>query len=74
MDGIKRFLSHGPNEKLCDAWRNVPYTPGKKSSIQDGDVWQKHLRDPDGGVFFDNSPTQTNTDELRLGITLGFDG
>lgn len=44
-----------------------------KKCIQDGNVW-KALRGHDGELFFDNGPSRKDADELRLGITIGFDG
>ncbi|KAG1875919.1 hypothetical protein C8R48DRAFT_669170 [Suillus tomentosus] len=62
-NGILRLLSQDGIELQLDAWRSQPTTPGKRSSIQD-----------DGNLFFDNTTEHQDADELRIGITLGFDG
>ncbi|KAG2063843.1 hypothetical protein BDR04DRAFT_945156, partial [Suillus decipiens] len=71
-NGIPRFLSQDGIELQLDAWRSQPTTPGKRSSIQDGEIW-KTLRGTDGNLF-DNTAERQDADELRIGITLGFDG
>jgi hypothetical protein len=60
-------------EKEVDQWRKDQNPPGIRTCIQDGEVW-KSLRGADGKLFFDNSPDHSDQDELRIGITLGFDG
>ena len=59
-------------EAKLDGWRKRPLLPGKLKSIQDGCLWQT-LPGPDGGVFFNNTETCTEPDELRIGLTLGQD-
>ncbi|KAH9917859.1 hypothetical protein B0H21DRAFT_827671 [Amylocystis lapponica] len=39
----------------------------------DGNLW-KTLPGPDGKLFFDNRPDREDPSELRIGVTLGFDG
>ncbi|KAG1764630.1 hypothetical protein EDD22DRAFT_978989 [Suillus occidentalis] len=46
---------------------------GKRTRIQDGKIWQT-LHGSDGKLFFDNSSECSSSDELRIGITLSFDG
>jgi hypothetical protein len=41
--------------------------------IMDGKIW-KTIAGCDGKPFFDNRPDQEHSDELRIGVTLGFDG
>ncbi|KAH9928238.1 hypothetical protein B0H21DRAFT_712161 [Amylocystis lapponica] len=61
-------------EKSLDSWRDREPTPDAElRSIQDGHLW-KTLPGPDGVPFFDNRPDRANPDELRIGVTLGFDG
>ncbi|KAG1851633.1 hypothetical protein DFJ58DRAFT_842116 [Suillus subalutaceus] len=60
-------------EKEMDVWRKQENPAGKRTRIQDGDIWQT-LRGSDGEFFFDNSSERSSCDELRIGITLGFDG
>ncbi len=68
-----QFLWDSDNEIESEAWRADHTPPGVKQRIQDGRIW-KSLRGHDGELFFDNSPSRKNVDELRLGITIGFDG
>ncbi|KAI0038536.1 hypothetical protein FA95DRAFT_1505463 [Auriscalpium vulgare] len=70
---LVRFLWQDDNEQLCDEWRRRARTAGKKSCIQDGEVWNT-LPGPDGRPFFENTDGRPHSDELRIGITLGFDG
>lgn len=73
-DSILRFLWQDDNEKVCDEWRREAPTPGKTTRIQDGDIW-KTLPDPTNNrPFFDNDAARPDADELRIGVTLGFDG
>ncbi|GBE78372.1 hypothetical protein SCP_0112570 [Sparassis crispa] len=61
-------------EGSLDPWRVHPQTPpGQLWSMQDGKLWQT-LLGPDGQMFFYNGQDRTNPDELRIGITLHFDG
>lgn len=62
------------HERNCDAWRNrKPPAVGELQEIMDGNVW-KEARGHDGNLFFENDSARENSTELRLGITLGFDG
>ncbi|KAI0038184.1 hypothetical protein FA95DRAFT_1505991 [Auriscalpium vulgare] len=72
-NSLVRFLWQEDNEKLCDEWRRREQVPNKKMCIQDGEIWNT-LPGPDGKPFFDNSDDRTCKEELRIGITLGFDG
>ncbi|OCH83767.1 hypothetical protein OBBRIDRAFT_742729 [Obba rivulosa] len=60
-------------ESDLDQWRNEDTTPGQLRRIQDGQIWQT-LSGPDGHPFFDNSDDRPNSSELRVGISIGFDG
>lgn len=69
------FLNSDGIEDLLDAWRDR--TPNRADTellnIMDGRVW-KTLNAHDGGLFFDTNPEHASKDELRIGLTLGFDG
>ncbi|KAG2133009.1 hypothetical protein DEU56DRAFT_914034 [Suillus clintonianus] len=73
LNAILRLLSHAGIEEELDAWHHHVPEPGKRASIQDGEIW-KTIKGNDGELFFDNSPERPDKDELRIGITLGFDG
>ena len=72
-NAINDFVWEGKNEFDADLWRTECSVPGIKSRIQDGRVWQTAPAHG-GGLFFDNSQDREAPEELRLGITLGFDG
>ncbi|THG92565.1 hypothetical protein EW026_g8374 [Hermanssonia centrifuga] len=61
-------------EHDLDKWQGIPLEHGVLKSIQDGNVW-KTIPGPilDGPVFFENTPDRPNPEELRIGVTLGFD-
>ncbi len=46
---------------------------GVLTDIMDGEKW-KTVEGPDGRPFFDNNPNRESKDELRIAVTLGFDG
>ena len=73
MQAINDSVWEGNNETNADLWRSEPSVPGLKSRIQDGRVWQTAPAHG-GGLFFDNCEGRAAPEELRLGITLGFDG
>ena len=61
-------------EAALDDWRKATPFDGKTlRRIQDGEVWRT-IRARDGSPFFDNNPQRRDADELRIGVTLGFDG
>ena len=60
-------------EELLDAWWYCKWTLGVLEDIMDGAIW-KSLKAPDGSLFFDTSPNRAQPHELRIGLTLGFDG
>lgn len=60
-------------EDDLDRWRQTESLPNQMGRIQDGQIWQT-LAGPDGQPFFDNSPERPQPHELRIGITIGFDG
>lgn len=60
-------------ERELEKWRLTEPTPGKSFRVQDGEVWRT-LKGPDSRSFFDNSEDRENREELRIGVTLGFDG
>ncbi|KAL5512094.1 hypothetical protein ACEPAG_3615 [Sanghuangporus baumii] len=60
-------------EDVMDSWRNYEHKEGEYRDISDGKFWNS-LKGPDGKLFFDQSPEQDTANELRIGLTLGFDG
>ena len=46
---------------------------GVLEDIMDGAVW-KSLKAPDGSLFTDNNPDRVHPHELRIGLTMGFNG
>lgn len=61
-------------EASLDKWRKAPSFDGKTlRRIQDCEIWRT-LKHSDGSLFFDNSPTRQSTEELRIGVAMGFDG
>ncbi len=60
-------------EEDLDAWRARQSQPGKMTCIQDGAIWRT-LKGHDGDAFFANGLDRKEPDELRIGVTLGFDG
>ena len=70
---LEELLGRPGMEDALDHWRYVRRRPGRLGDIMDGMVW-KTLKGSDGRLFFDNSPSRDSPDELRVGITLGFDG
>jgi hypothetical protein len=67
-----RLLNRYGVEVLCNEWCHREIKPGYMTYIMDGEIW-KTLKGHDGKLFFDNSDDRDNSEELRLGITLGFD-
>ena len=70
---LPRLLNRHGVEIMCDEWRHRESKPGHMTHIMDGDIW-KTLKGHDGKLFFDNAIDHDSPEELRLGITLGFDG
>ncbi|KAL5528555.1 hypothetical protein ACEPAF_7691 [Sanghuangporus sanghuang] len=60
-------------EDLFESWRTDAYTEGSYRNISDGSVWN-NLKLPNGKLFFDRSPNCEDSHELRIALTLGFDG
>ena len=60
-------------EDILESWRNYEHTDGEYRDISDGKVW-KSLKGADGKPFFDRSPERDGANELRIALTLGFDG
>lgn len=70
---LAALLGQPGMEDEIDAWRKRPHTRGKLSSIQDGRVWCT-IPGPDGRPFFENGDDRPDPDELRIGITMNYDG
>ena len=60
-------------EDHLESWRSSDYTAGEYRNISDGRIWNS-LKGEDGRPFFDRSPDRPDRDELRIALTLGFDG
>ena len=62
-------------EDALDEWRERTRDPDVLEDIMDGRVWIT-LPSPslNGRPFFDNDHDREDADELRIGVTLGFDG
>ncbi len=70
---LAEFLNRKGIEDACDEWRTKTRTFGVLTDIMDGEKW-KTVEGPDGRPFFDNNPNRESKDELRIAVTLGFDG
>jgi len=70
---LPRILNSPGMEEACEAWCTETTRPGFKTTIMDGKIW-KTIAGCDGKPFFDNRPDRDHSDELRIGITIGFDG
>ncbi|KAG0701855.1 hypothetical protein DFH29DRAFT_999846 [Suillus ampliporus] len=72
---IKSMLKIPGLEAILDDWRSKPRSVGTYTDIFDGDMCRKKLKDPDGKLFFSNSPGEKSgpNDELRIGVNLGID-
>lgn len=55
-------------------WRSRTCRPGKLDCMQDGRMWGSLPGPAEQGPFFDNSDARTDPSELRIGVSLGFDG
>ncbi|KAG0693068.1 hypothetical protein DFH29DRAFT_881751 [Suillus ampliporus] len=53
---IKSMLKIPGLEAILDDWRSKPRSVGTYTDIFDGDMCRKKLKDPDGKLFFSNSP------------------
>ncbi|GJF00598.1 hypothetical protein PsYK624_168910 [Phanerochaete sordida] len=61
-------------ENELDKWRDEPPFDGKNlRRVQDGEIWRT-VPGPDKLPFFANSQATRRPPELRIGVTLGFDG
>ena len=67
------LLNREGMEEAIDAWRYRERKDGIMLDIMDGKVWRT-LPGPDGLPFFDNDLERRSKDELRIGVTMGFDG
>lgn len=72
-DQLAGFLNQPGMEDEIDAWRTRPHTRGKLDSIQDGRIWST-IPGHDGRPFFENGEDRPDPDELRIGITMNYDG
>ena len=70
---LSQLLNRPGMIDAVEQWRTRVPKPGFKTEIMDGEIW-KTLPGHDGKPFFDNSEDRENKDEIRIGLTLGFDG
>jgi hypothetical protein len=70
---LSQLLNRPGMVEAVEQWRMRVPKPGFKTEIMDGEIW-KTLPGHDGKLFFDNSEDRANKEELRIGLTLGFDG
>ncbi len=70
---LPEFFNRVGIEDACDEWRTKPRIPGVLTGMSDGEKW-KTINGPDGKPFFDNDPDRESKDELRITVTLGFEG
>lgn len=59
-------------EEAIEEWRSRERNSDVMHDIMDGEVWRT-VPGPDGKPFFDNGHNR-RSEELRIGITIGFDG
>ena len=69
---LPELLNREGIEDALDSWR-ARESDEVLRDIMDGDVW-KELKGHNKKPFFDNDEKREDKDELRIGITLGFDG
>lgn len=62
-------------EAILDQWRTKDRMEGVYTDIFDGDICRRHLKAPDGRLFFSNLSHEKNgpNGELRIGVNLGVD-
>lgn len=73
---IPEFVNRRGMEENLEAWMDAPTEPGLVRDVCDGEIW-KTLKGPDGKLFFDRTPHPEDSDEppeLRIAVTVGFDG
>lgn len=70
---LQDLLARPGIEDQIDSWRHRQRDDNRMEDIMDGEIW-KTLMGSDGKPFFDNIPNRDAPDELRIAITLGFDG
>ena len=69
---LSELLNREGIEDALDSWR-ARESDEVLRDIMDGKVW-KELKGHNGKPFFNNDKNREDKDELRIGITLGFDG
>ncbi|THH29183.1 hypothetical protein EUX98_g5001, partial [Antrodiella citrinella] len=71
---IADLINSSPSmEAELDKWRIRSPQTDNLTCIQDGRIW-KTLPGPDDRPFFENSSERPDPSELRIGVTMGFDG
>ena len=72
---IANLINSTPEmESELDKWRYRTRRPGKLDCMQDGRMWGSLPGPAEEGPFFDNTEARAAPSELRIGVTLGFDG
>ena len=69
---LSEFLNREGIEDALDSWRQRT-SDDTLRDMMDGHIW-KELKGHDGKPFFNTDPNREDKHELRIGITLGFDG
>ena len=72
---IANLINSTPEmEHELDKWRSRTHREGKLDCMQDGRIWGSLPGPSEEGLFFDNTEARAAPSELRIGVTLGFDG
>lgn len=70
---LLRLIHQEGIEPELDAWRSRTSLPGKRTCVQDGDIWTT-LPGHDKTPFLDHIVDRSDPDELRIAVTLEFYG
>ena|SRR5882762_5257451 len=70
---LESFINQPRVEEALDAWRTRKHHSHKLMDISDGRIWDE-IRGHDGWLFFENGSNRPDPDELRLALTMNFDG
>ena len=70
---LESFINQLGIEEALDGWRKRKPSPGKLYSMADGKIWQE-IKGHDGRPFFENGDDRPDANELRIALTMNFDG
>ena len=70
---LESFINQPGVEEALDAWWTRKRHSHKLTDISDGRIWGE-IRGHDGRLFFENGNDRPDPDELRLALTMNFDG